>query len=48
MKRASELLDTVLAFKSEFLLVGLLSAVANLLMLTPTIYMLQVFDRVIQ
>jgi len=46
MKRASELLDTVLAFKSEFLLVGLLSAVANLLMLTPTIYMLQVFDRV--
>jgi ATP-binding cassette subfamily C exporter for protease/lipase len=46
MKRASELLDTVLAFKSEFLLVGLLSAVANLLMLTPTIYMLQVYDRV--
>jgi ATP-binding cassette subfamily C exporter for protease/lipase len=46
MKRASELLDTVLAFKSEFLLVGLLSALANLLMLTPTIYMLQVYDRV--
>jgi ATP-binding cassette subfamily C exporter for protease/lipase len=47
MKRANELLDTVLAFKTEFLLVGLLSALANLLMLTPTIYMLQVYDRVL-
>jgi ATP-binding cassette subfamily C exporter for protease/lipase len=46
MKRANELMETVLAFKTEFLLVGLLSALANLLMLTPTIYMLQVYDRV--
>jgi ATP-binding cassette subfamily C exporter for protease/lipase len=42
----NELIHTVLAFRSEFILVGVLSAVANLLMLTPTIYMLQVFDRV--
>jgi ATP-binding cassette subfamily C exporter for protease/lipase len=33
-------------FRREFVLVGLLSAVANLLMLTPTLYMLQVYDRV--
>ena len=32
--------------RREFLVVGLFSMVANLLMLTPTIYMLQVFDRV--
>ena len=45
-KPGSELKDTLWAFKREFILVGLLSAVANLLMLTPTIYLLQVFDRV--
>jgi ATP-binding cassette subfamily C exporter for protease/lipase len=33
-------------FRREFVLVGMLSAVANLLMLTPTLYMLQVYDRV--
>lgn len=33
-------------FRKEFLWVGLFSLVANLLMLTPTLYMLQVFDRV--
>jgi len=42
----NELLITILAFRTEFILVGLLSALANLLMLTPTIYMLQVYDRV--
>jgi len=47
MKHADELFETVLAFKTEFLLVGILSALANLLMLTPTIYMLQVYDRVL-
>jgi len=46
-REGSELTRTLLDFKSEFLLVGLLSAVANLLMLTPTIYMLQVYDRVL-
>jgi len=44
--RRNELIDTVLAFRTEFMLVGILSALANLLKLTPTIYKLQVFDRV--
>lgn len=34
------------AFRREFVIAGALSAVANLLMLTPTLYMLQVYDRV--
>ena len=41
-----ELIRALLAFKQEFVIVGLLSAVANLMMLTPTLYMLQVYDRV--
>jgi len=32
--------------RREFMVAGLFSMVANLLMLTPTIYMLQVYDRV--
>ncbi len=43
----SDLTETLWLFRKEFLLVGLFSAVANLLMLTPTIYMLQVYDRVL-
>jgi ATP-binding cassette subfamily C exporter for protease/lipase len=43
----SELTATLWAFRKEFLIVGLLSFLANLLMLAPTIYMLQVFDRVL-
>jgi ATP-binding cassette, subfamily C, bacterial exporter for protease/lipase len=35
------------AFRREFLIVGLFSMVANLMMLAPTVYMLQVFDRVL-
>ncbi len=42
----SDLTATLWAFKREFVIVGLFSFLANLLMLTPTIYMLQVFDRV--
>ena len=34
-------------FKKELLVVGLFSMVANLMMLAPTLYMLQVFDRVL-
>ena len=41
-----ELRSTLFLFRREFIIVGLLSALANLLMLTPTLYMLQVFDRV--
>lgn len=43
----SELTATLWAFRKEFLIVGILSFLANLLMLAPTIYMLQVFDRVL-
>ena len=43
----SELTATLWAFRREFLVVGIFSMVANVLMLMPTIYMLQVFDRVL-
>lgn len=42
----SELTATLWLFRREFMVVGIFSMVANLLMLTPTLYMLQVFDRV--
>ena len=43
----SELAATLWAFRKEFAVVGILSFLSNLLMLAPTIYMLQVFDRVL-
>jgi len=43
---ASELRGVLARFKNEFRIVGLFSLVANLLMLAPTLYMLQVYDRV--
>jgi ATP-binding cassette subfamily C exporter for protease/lipase len=42
----SELTATLWMFRHEFVMVGFFSMVANLLMLTPTLYMLQVYDRV--
>ena len=45
--RRSELTSTLWAFRQEFQIVGVLSFLTNLLMLAPTIYMLQVFDRVL-
>ena len=42
----SELTATLWTFRNEFLMVGFFSMVANVLMLTPTLYMLQVYDRV--
>jgi ATP-binding cassette subfamily C exporter for protease/lipase len=42
----SELGRALWTFRREFAWVGLFSLIANLLMLTPTLYMLQVFDRV--
>lgn len=42
----SRLARILWAFRQEFALVGGFSMVANLLMLTPTLYMLWVFDRV--
>lgn len=45
--KRSELTRTLWTFREEFVIVGLLSFLANLLMLAPTLYMLQVFDRVL-
>ena len=42
----SELTATLWAFRREFMVVGIFSMVANVLLLSPTIYMLQVYDRV--
>ena len=41
-----ELSRTLWGFRYEFMVAGVFSMVANLLMLTPTVYMLQVYDRV--
>lgn len=43
----SELAASLAPFKREFLVLGFFSMVANLLALTPSLYMLQVFDRVL-
>ena len=43
----SELTATLWTFRHEFLMVGFFSMLANVLMLSPTLYMLQVYDRVL-
>ena len=43
----SELAKVLHQFKREFIWVGLFSLLANLLMLSPTLYMLQIYDRVL-
>ncbi|MEJ6021957.1 type I secretion system permease/ATPase [Ramlibacter sp. PS4R-6] len=43
----SELAASLWNFRREFWVVGLCSFVANLLMLAPTLYMMQVYDRVL-
>ena len=45
--KRSELTSTLWAFRREFFIVGAFSMIANVLMLTPTLYMLQVYDRVL-
>ncbi len=42
----SELTRALWVFRREFVVVGVFSMVANVLMLAPTLYMLQIFDRV--
>jgi ATP-binding cassette subfamily C exporter for protease/lipase len=42
----SDLGRALWTFRREFAWVGVFSAIANLLMLSPTLYMMQVFDRV--
>ncbi len=44
--RLSSLTSTLLTFKKEFFWVGVFSMLANVLTLSPTLYMLQIFDRV--
>lgn len=43
----NEIAQALLEFKRTFRTVGIFSAVINLLLLTPSLYMLQVYDRVI-
>lgn len=43
----SEVASALLGLKSAFRSVGLFSAVSNLLLLVPSLYMLQVYDRVL-
>jgi ATP-binding cassette subfamily C exporter for protease/lipase len=45
--KRSELTATLWLFRREFLIVGIFSMIANVLMLSPTLYMLQVYDRVL-
>jgi ATP-binding cassette subfamily C exporter for protease/lipase len=42
----NELGQSLLSFKREFIWVGIFSFFANLMMIAPTLYMLQIFDRV--
>ena len=43
----NEIEQVLLTFKSTFVTVGTFSAISNLLMLAPSLYMLQVYDRVL-
>jgi ATP-binding cassette subfamily C exporter for protease/lipase len=42
----NQLRQVLWSFRREFMVVALFSAVCNLLLLTPSIYMLQIYDRV--
>ena len=44
----NELMDVIRSFKSTFRTIGTFSAIINMLMLVPSLYMLQVYDRVLQ
>ena len=43
----TELASVLQGFKSTFMTIGVFSAISNLLMLVPSLYMLQVYDRVL-
>lgn len=43
----SELTASLWVFRREFAIVGLFSVVINVLMLAPTLFMLQVYDRIL-
>ncbi|MGV7208641.1 type I secretion system permease/ATPase [Oxalobacteraceae bacterium A2-2] len=44
----NEIEQVLLTFKSTFYTVGAFSAITNMLMLAPSLYMLQIYDRVLQ
>ena len=48
LDKKNEIGQVLLMFKSTFWTVGTFSAISNLLMLVPSLYMLQVYDRVLQ
>jgi ATP-binding cassette subfamily C exporter for protease/lipase len=48
LTQKNEIEQALLSFKSTFWTVGMFSAIINLLMLVPSLYMLQVYDRVLQ
>jgi ATP-binding cassette subfamily C exporter for protease/lipase len=47
LQKRNEIDSVLRAFKSTFFTVGAFSAIINLLMLVPSLYMLQVYDRVL-
>jgi ATP-binding cassette subfamily C exporter for protease/lipase len=47
VEKKSEIESVIRSFKSTFVTVGVFSAIVNLLMLAPSLYMLQVYDRVL-
>jgi ATP-binding cassette subfamily C exporter for protease/lipase len=47
LKTKNEIEQVLSTFKSTFFTVGAFSAITNLLMLVPSLYMLQVYDRVL-
>ncbi|MDQ1829527.1 type I secretion system permease/ATPase [Massilia scottii] len=47
LDKKNEIGQALLTFKSTFYTVGVFSAITNLLMLVPSLYMLQVYDRVL-
>ena len=47
LDKKNEIEQALVAFKSTFYTVGVFSAIINLLMLVPSLYMLQVYDRVL-
>ncbi|GGY73671.1 type I secretion system permease/ATPase [Pseudoduganella plicata] len=47
LKAKNEIQQTLLGFKRTFITIGTFSAITNMLMLVPSIYMLQVYDRVL-
>ncbi|MGI4718338.1 MAG: type I secretion system permease/ATPase [Janthinobacterium lividum] len=47
LNKKNEIEQALLGFKSTFWTIGTFSAITNLLMLVPSLYMLQVYDRVL-